>query len=1174
MKPRARIVGAGARSSLGRSLRQVAMGARARHAGVGPTPLGDTFDPPVPLSVAPDLPDDLCGLDRMVALAAPALLEAHAQAPHTPVPVILALPDLTPMLEAEQREAAQNKALEVASQTQDEETSPEPDDDEQDGDTLAPPPGTGTLPPPGTGTLPPAGAGDTLPPPGMADDGMPPQGFLEQAPPPSDLQNAMPSDEESSETPAEEEEAEDAGFQPRDPQLRSGAALLADLAKVTGIDIDIPRSMIVEHGHAGGALAFDAAVHLLSQAGRDTPPVVIVGGVDTHYWPVRLRQMVEERRNYQPRRKGGLVPAEAAAFVALAPPETEVSRGPTVDVTAIETLNMPRSFDPTWIPENPEAPPPKPKKGERPKPENMAELLKEVLEDDRPTKWFLTDVNGQRRRISAWAHVMKELGDHPAVGEGAQHDAMGGRVGDVGAASAVLYAAIAYAWWTLRGAFANELIIAVHSDLAERGLVQLTSDAALDRSDDVLAPRAVAQDSKTRSPARAPARAARRIAARLRWQHRKVAHRFRVVDRPLVDHAIAELERACEVLEFSEPTREAHLDDLEAAAKSAEELARVSEVALGRAFKRYRKGHLAEIIHRTANQIGQALREIRPAVVDRVAAAAEASTVGDPPPEPKAELPPGIASVGTPQVYAFPWEGHAEPTAPVDWEDMEEPPKLPDEQVDDGFGEDLYEEEEDETAEELVAADADAPEPEEAGLPAHFTPPPPPDEGPTDAAFPLVKDALEAIGRISALRRAGGQTLWSPALAEFEQRMLNQLDYLYALAVPELHEPQEEPGTTAMSDSRASDLLDVIAAAAPVERGDPDVAFARSFVLSCAAGRDGARWAVAGLPHAPGYVLNAHADALRLASGERVAPAVEELCNDPNPKLVELALDVLRARREVRLGLVAPLLRHPSPSIRGAAARAVVVVRRRESAIEVLESEFAREPDPVVAHALMEGLVRLGAPHALQRLRIQMDALAADQRGPYLPLLAIAGRGEDFERLAASTQRAEDLVAWGWFGRGTVVEPLIRLLSDSPERRKSAAIALQRVTGMVPKRDVDSRERAMHPERVLEDGDMSAASVARLEEDPAVWQAWWANEGARFGLSSRYRFGRDYESRASLVELSEVGVSAEDRHLAALEYQVASRGETSLPDQDDWVARQLAVVSALLAEDSRSTSAS
>src|SRR5690606_7857246 len=99
------------------------------------------------------------------------------------------------------------------------------------------------------------------------------------------------------------------------------------------------------------------------------------------------------------------------------------------------------------------------------------------------------------------------------------------------------------------------------------------------------------------------------------------------------------------------------------------------------------------------------------------------------------------------------------------------------------------------------------------------------------------------------------------------------------------------------------------------------------------------------LEESPPYTYRAQEEAFAIAPNPHVASAMRRLCHDDEPRLVSLALDVLRARGEVEFGAPVPLLEHSHEEVRVSAVRALGCVGERSAAVELLTELCETEID-------------------------------------------------------------------------------------------------------------------------------------------------------------------------------------------------------------------------------------
>ncbi len=102
---------------------------------------------------------------------------------------------------------------------------------------------------------------------------------------------------------------------PRDRPDPVGKAFLDHLSIQSGVALDIHHSQVLRLGRAGGLMALEPAVRLLSQRRF---PCVLVGGVDSYLDFHLLSTLEGEERLLTRGALDGFIPGEAAAFLLLA----------------------------------------------------------------------------------------------------------------------------------------------------------------------------------------------------------------------------------------------------------------------------------------------------------------------------------------------------------------------------------------------------------------------------------------------------------------------------------------------------------------------------------------------------------------------------------------------------------------------------------------------------------------------------------------------------------------------------------------------------------------------------------------------------------------------------------------------------------------------------------------
>jgi hypothetical protein len=319
------------------------------------------------------------------------------------------------------------------------------------------------------------------------------------------------------------------------------------------------------------------------------------------------------------------------------------------------------------------------------------------------------------------------------------------------------------------------------------------------------------------------------------------------------------------------------------------------------------------------------------------------------------------------------------------------------------------------------------------------------------------------------------------------------------------------------------------------------LAFGHTLALGSLESDDAAHVAVSTLLTGKAGTRPARAEALTLAPNPAMGPALEALLYEPKP-VNTLAIAILAERREVKLGMIAPLLAHPDMSVRLAAARAMGVAPRGAATTAFLTRALADEPQPEVCFELALSLVLLGVPDGVEALRrLLPDALEAgdeQQRDRCVRALALGGSAKDGQWLTEIGLTTPALVdGAGYFGALQLVEPLIDLIDarQPPALRTAATRALRRIAGdSVPEPAVQNAE---------------------------AWRGWWSKAGASLAMNRKHRFGRLLSTELLLDALCSEGATTAERDAYA--FEIAIRTGTPPIHTRGWVALQLAEISTL-----------
>lgn len=407
-----------------------------------------------------------------------------------------------------------------------------------------------------------------------------------------------------------------------DDDERLGPAAIADLARASGVPLDLERSEVVRAGHAGGGLALELAVKRLRDASDPRrPQVVIVGGIDSYFHPEVLAWLDRARRLHSAEAVDGILPGEGAAFVALAVPG--------IDGGARRDRRLPRPLgaiaavasgrEETVLADEP----------------NLAAAMTRAARaaatsaGGEPIRWVLSDINGERHRNTEWQRVLIRSNDFIPVD--VRHDALPERLGDTGAASGPLLLAIACAWFRAGFAPAPRALVLLHAEGAERAALVLD---AVSRPE----PERPAGPAWSEAPALREAPVAQEALDRVVLSLRRLPPGIeRAPLKAALDEALAALSR-WSASPLHDP---GHLEALDAAAAlvvaARERLERAGEEGASRA--------------KTLLAAERALRLGREATIDRIVADQRRLLQGEAPPVAPPEEP-FLASVGEPALHA------------------------------------------------------------------------------------------------------------------------------------------------------------------------------------------------------------------------------------------------------------------------------------------------------------------------------------------------------------------------------------------------------------------------------------------------------------------------------------------------------------------------------------------
>lgn len=237
-----------------------------------------------------------------------------------------------------------------------------------------------------------------------------------------------------------------------DDDARFGPALIAALATETGVPIDIERSSVFRAGHAAGAMALQAAAALLNDR-TAAVPAVWVGGIDSYYHPATIAWLDREFRLHSLDTEDGIIPSEGAAFALVAREAGSARSALPPPLTSLAGVLT--GMEETVLSDEP----------------NLACTMTEIVHrlteapGMSPIAWVLTDLNGERHRLSEWQKVEMRS----TFAEEFVHDRLIDDLGDLGAATGPTLLAIACTYWRTGCAPARSVLVALHSEGPERG---------------------------------------------------------------------------------------------------------------------------------------------------------------------------------------------------------------------------------------------------------------------------------------------------------------------------------------------------------------------------------------------------------------------------------------------------------------------------------------------------------------------------------------------------------------------------------------------------------------------------------------------------------------------------------------------------------------------------------
>ncbi len=256
-----------------------------------------------------------------------------------------------------------------------------------------------------------------------------------------------------------------------------GADFFEVLGKRANVQIALDSSEPFPIGHAGFAVALDRAFTVLAAAAvpaplqalsfgrlgkppelaapaKPKPTYAIVGGVDSYHDPAVLKALDKERRVNADGIWDGFIPSEAAAFVVVALPNTNI---PAIGRVLGIAVGMERPDDP----QNP------------PIGEAATDATRAVMTNlNAPVSWVLPDVNNERHRVKEWMFV--RMRNHDFFDESTTVETrLCDELGDVGAAIGAVSVAHVCTAFQLGFAPSQQALVTLASDGLARGAIAL-----------------------------------------------------------------------------------------------------------------------------------------------------------------------------------------------------------------------------------------------------------------------------------------------------------------------------------------------------------------------------------------------------------------------------------------------------------------------------------------------------------------------------------------------------------------------------------------------------------------------------------------------------------------------------------------------------------------------------
>jgi 3-oxoacyl-[acyl-carrier-protein] synthase-1 len=239
------------------------------------------------------------------------------------------------------------------------------------------------------------------------------------------------------------------------PQGQQG--FLVALAHATGDIIDVNRSREILGCRASGVAAIECAIALLS----GDCEAVLVGGVDSYFDVDRLDALADTYRLHTLVAENGFIVGEAAAFLLLVHRHRASGLTRYASVLGHAMEMEPRPF------------------GSK-DPCHALGMTAAIRRAAAPVgldqiAWQLTDVVNERHRVEEW--LLAHTRTFRIFTKDYVHEQPLLTVGDVGAASAALFAVEASVRWQTGCGISDLVMLALHSDGPERGAVLLARES-------------------------------------------------------------------------------------------------------------------------------------------------------------------------------------------------------------------------------------------------------------------------------------------------------------------------------------------------------------------------------------------------------------------------------------------------------------------------------------------------------------------------------------------------------------------------------------------------------------------------------------------------------------------------------------------------------------------------